>query len=591
VGTAAELARITHAKIHPAIGIARVGNSPAGYFFAPETLHPGPLEAPECYRDTEGNLARQAVRFRVYGYGRGPDGREFVVSELTKATASIRWTVHVANAKAAWYASATGRPADIPEAGADQFTLRNPGVDRSRLVIDPGPRTVSGDDPPNLAVPLEGRLCRTPACLGEIRADSEGRLVFLGGRGAILEASATVPGVGEVAVPGDDISDGPVDAEVRIKGGDFVPCQGAWVLTAPPAYAPQIRAVRTLYDLLQDVAIAHGRMAAPDPGRIVSFADDILPIFQRLSDLQWLSGIYLQEFGLGAPRWELMAPALLSKLRAVPPAAGEDPHAVLRRLACDSFRTLRATTPDQAQWPPQLGDDAAPWPSVPDSPRAYLSLAEHQLASLQCWADGKFHDDPGSPALVAPRFDAVDPAHQPALLDRASLSGCAADAFHPGIDVTWIIRQNAIFDPGEAFRVRRPAGPADPGPWPVSLAPATILAPGSRWLPPGPGGITRWMAVPWQKDFVECLGKPGYPAFWPARVPDAVLRRDQYEAVVKKRGISPEARRRGLRERGPWFFSNPYDMTTGAGFAALPLILKAEPKQGEVGEITPYVAG
>jgi hypothetical protein len=57
---------IVRAAIHPSIGVARIGNSPDGYFLAPEVADPPP-QPPGFYRDGTGALKRQAARFRIYG--------------------------------------------------------------------------------------------------------------------------------------------------------------------------------------------------------------------------------------------------------------------------------------------------------------------------------------------------------------------------------------------------------------------------------------------------------------------------------------------------------------------------------------------
>ena len=59
--------RITRVAIHPAIGIARVGNSHDSFFFGPEV--PGILpHARGGFKDGNGAVARQAARFRVFGF-------------------------------------------------------------------------------------------------------------------------------------------------------------------------------------------------------------------------------------------------------------------------------------------------------------------------------------------------------------------------------------------------------------------------------------------------------------------------------------------------------------------------------------------
>src|SRR5262249_33332323 len=89
---------IVRAAIYPAIGIARLGNSENEYFLAPEVTDPLP-EPPGFYRGSTGALKRQAVRYRVYGLNAA--GR--AVAELTADNAEIRWNVHLANKKSAWY--------------------------------------------------------------------------------------------------------------------------------------------------------------------------------------------------------------------------------------------------------------------------------------------------------------------------------------------------------------------------------------------------------------------------------------------------------------------------------------------------------
>src|ERR1051325_4316727 len=60
-----DLAAIERVVIHPAIGIARVGNSPDEWFLGPEV--PGPHPIPRGgFKDSAGRIKRQAARFRLY---------------------------------------------------------------------------------------------------------------------------------------------------------------------------------------------------------------------------------------------------------------------------------------------------------------------------------------------------------------------------------------------------------------------------------------------------------------------------------------------------------------------------------------------
>ena len=60
---------------------------------------------------------------------------------------------------------------------------------------------------------------------------------------------------------------------------------GAWVVVAPPDYAPRIDGVITLYDVLRQLAIDH--FGAPAPGT-PSFDRDIAPILQRVHRLRFV---------------------------------------------------------------------------------------------------------------------------------------------------------------------------------------------------------------------------------------------------------------------------------------------------------------
>ena len=66
-------------RIHPAIGVARVGDSPDDYFVGPEAPGiPPTLTKPDApalpggqkgaYKDAKSSIKRQGARFRVYEY-------------------------------------------------------------------------------------------------------------------------------------------------------------------------------------------------------------------------------------------------------------------------------------------------------------------------------------------------------------------------------------------------------------------------------------------------------------------------------------------------------------------------------------------
>jgi hypothetical protein len=122
------------------------------------------------------------------------------------------------------------------------------------------------------------------------------------------------------------------------------------------------------------------------------------------------------------------------------------------------------------------------------------------------------------------------------MLTRAKLEFCLADAFHPGCEMTWPMRQKTLYM--APFRVKHaPAGWKAPNLGQLLTADSVTITNGPL---DGqvPGGLTRWMAVPWQTDTASCRSgydktyDPYAPSFWPARVPNQVLTLENYAIVM-----------------------------------------------------------
>jgi L-Lysine epsilon oxidase N-terminal/L-lysine epsilon oxidase C-terminal domain len=524
-------ASIVEARIHPAIGIARVGNSPDEYFIGPEVPFPtGP--PPGGYRDAQGRLKRQAARFRIYGYD--ADGN--VVGEITSAQADIAWTVNIANKKSAWYQF--DMVLDLkPESSAVQSPRRNAqvhGADRIHLEITPDPQTIAGNN--QTSPPFDtGQFCGHPIYLGELRTDDAGRLLFLGGRGAAGSPFAGYSLVTFGNNPGwhDDTSDGPVDATVTI-GGRAIPCAPAWVVTAPPSFAPDIIGVVTMYDVIYD---ALAGAIIPNPSK-PSFTRDILPIFQRLANLQWVNTGFFVQFGHLAPN-DLLRPDLLARLASPGPEYHE-----LRNQIRYMFRDPGAALFQPWQWPPIYGDAMKIVPLSEVSPRGALSVTPTQYTYLTQWMNGNFDADydPSHAPLLS--IEAYVTAEQPDTLDRAALTFCLGGPFHPGCEMTWPMRQTCMFT--GKFRLRRhPEGFKSPD-YGDFLNQMTVLGTSGPLSASGPGDITKWMSVPWHADAASCQQGYSYfesqqgpfnvdpylPTFWAARVPNEVLSERHYQIVM-----------------------------------------------------------
>ena len=543
---------VVRAEIHPAFGVARVGNSPDEYLYGPEVPDPAPL--PEgSYKDSAGRLKRQAALFRVYGY----DAEGRVVRELTAADADIVWTAHVANSKAAWYEFQIAL--DIPEAvSAQESKRRNASIaDRASLVIDPGPRTITGSNVSGPEYAFDtGSFAGKQVYLGELRTDEAGRLVFLGGHGE----SASMDGSPPTTFANndgwhDDTADGPVTATVTIDG-TAIPVAAAWVAVAPPNYAPDLKSVRTMYDLLVDSNVTAGRL--PKPGR-PSFTRDVLPVLQRLCGLEWVNHGFATAYGWGG-RSRYLDPDYLARLAD---ASGE--NAELRNQVWTSLRDYArdGESPVPVPW---VYGDAMSLPPI--SPRQHVTLSSTQYAQFDRWALGDFDAD-YDPAWTPPRsLDEVPLAEQPETLTRAALDFCLADAFHPGCEVTWPMRHPTMFE--APFRIRHRAPDVTPPDYGPTLTPEIATSLEGPLYAQGPGDLTRWMAVPWQTDTASCrsgyqlpgLGNrydPYVPTFWPARVPNHVLTTDDYDVVVDTSRPMDE-RRAAFERRATWlrFLPAPY---------------------------------
>jgi len=377
-------------KIHPAIGVARVGNSPDEFFIGPERLGEEPTP-PAGFKDAQCRVKRQAARFRIFAHH--DDG---TVSEVTSAEADITWTVHLANKKAA-----------NPGRG-------NSGASAGDLTIDPGARTLTGANQEKSfdtgTIKFSGASAVTVP-LGEMRTDNQNRLLVLGGFGAA--ASPTGSGISTFwGNKGwyDDISDGPVTATLKLHADNSTPpVTGAWVIVAPPKFAPHQNSVITLYDRILQVMVDSGSVPAP---AATSYTQDIYPILQRARDTQWV------DHTAGAHTWadpvtsSALRTAIFNRLRAPGGGGGDMPD-------------LNESTPDGR-------------------------LTNVQYTHMQRWSTGAYNNDwVGVPAPQA--------AVTPDGLDRAALEACVGGAFFPGIEAGGLdASQRPILVAGnysEAFRL------------------------------------------------------------------------------------------------------------------------------------------
>ena len=527
-----DLSRVVSVAIHPAVGIARVGNSADAFFFAPEV--PGGVPVGP-FKDEAGAMAKQVARFRIYGYD--ADGR--VVDEITAADARIDWSVILGNAKAAWYGA--DEPLDLPT--AQPMPLRNAdnrNRDSLAVVSDmvtvrgagASPRTLSG-----------GQFLGRKVNLGEILTDSDGRLMVMPGNGRAINSPNAPPLSGFADNDGwtDTTADGPVFATVKL-GDRVLTAAPARVVCGSPNYGPGIAAaMTTLYDTAFSALVVSGRRKRPR----TDYFRDVQPIFDRMTDMQWVNGSYLTTNGWGSLR-DWTTPEWRARL-----ADGSRANAKLRQAIFAMFRDPFYGSVQPSLEPQEYGDMVAIPPNRQE-PRQWTALAPVQYAHLRSWAEGNF--------TLGRRRDIPDiedaPVHeQPAMLDRASLDGCLGGAFHPGVEFPWIARVPWIWT--DDLRLRSAATRPNLGPFGPELTPAVATSRNGPLRSLGPGDIIKWMGVPWQADSSRC--RYGYqeavsitlPMFWPARIPNSVLTAEDYEIVVDTSRTLDE-RRSAFVRRTQW---------------------------------------
>jgi L-Lysine epsilon oxidase N-terminal/L-lysine epsilon oxidase C-terminal domain len=618
-------------KIHPAIGIARVGDSPDQFYLAPEGAGELPIECnasglttPDAqgveppittFKDPQGRVKRQAARFRVFAYDEAnPQGLELKVSDtitfvqqrtgqlITAKLLDVNWTVYIANKKASWYRfqeldGEHGYPASHP--------LRNPEITdnetRRRLIIDPGPQSASylvekrrkakfaaganPQSPQSFPPPLSP--CSIDY-LGELMAtqqDGHNRLLVLGGRG---NSGSVRTGLGEPSIQNyanndgwfDDVSDGPVTASLlcqilKVDGRDPLPTQAgqtsvavddpAWVIVGYPRFAPQILDMVTLNEVVEDLAVRQFDFrpemygvppfdpATPPPQTdgawrvwreqarwntdyYPHFYRDIWPILSRPQQFSWVMDF--DPFTGGDPHNDTpgqqgnLDPDLLS----IPPYHGQDPaeeqrfrarrkfvFEVLRRPGEENQLT-RPLSPGQsysahnsayrrkesthsARLTGDLQNRLIAMPYLcGDNPLSnsvvskFLRLTDTMLFLLGQWALGKFINEKREDIPIDTDGAAAKTGRQ---LDQGVLSNALGGAFCPGGEVSWIIRNPAIY--ARPYRINvstsYTAG---------SLSTPGDVAAGSAGFTVGmePGDLTRYSGVPWQSDFNECSDQP-----------------------------------------------------------------------------------
>jgi L-lysine epsilon oxidase-like protein len=541
-------ATIASLAIYPPLGVARVGNADGQdeYVIASEVVGGWPTlpngdqaKFEPDFRTKGGKIKRQAVRFRIYATI--TDGRTFEVTASDGIR--IHWKVAVANLKAGWYEF--NQAMDLPRGIAKPAQKRNvrlPVPGRSaRLDIVPTPKEIEGLNKSGTEFEFDDGTfwAGTTVYLGELRTDAEGRLLFLGGRGSSAPFRKGLMPTTFANNDGwrDDVSDGPVRAKVTFSDGSSMEAEPAYVAVTPPNFAPGTFGLVTMDDTVREVFRDQGWIASPTS---TSFTNDVWPIFERMSGLQWVNhGLFVMH-GFGSPL-DARSQQVIRKLRDTTAA-----NASWRSRVFSLFRDPAAAGPFKEPALPQIFGDAYGENARGTPPDAlnYLSVTRTQYQHLERWAIGNFADDwSGFPSLA--EFDKLPPADQIEHLNRAPLHECLGGPFHPGIELTWVMRIPHLWQGAYRLKVLATDGPAKQN-FGDELTPQICCGAGGPYDGVAAGALTRFLGVPWQTDGASCNSAGDYspstflsmPTFWGARVPDQVMSFENYSmaATIGKKG-------------------------------------------------------
>jgi hypothetical protein len=534
--TSALLERAVSFEIHPSVGIARVGNSADAFYFGPEVR--GGLPKPAGgFKDKSGAMAKQAARFRIFAYG--PGGK--ILGEVPRGT-QVEWKVSVANKKAAWYESSDAMDLSISQ----PVNRRNPSVTNDRQTLVASAMNTAGKQGRPPVALIGGPVFGNTVNFGEIFTDAEGRLVVLPGDGQGYAApGAAITTFADNDGWTDNICDGPVEAVLSL-GSRRVTAKSAYVVVTPPNYGPALPAGPiSLLDQVRSPLTFAGMI----PYAPVTFQGDILPILQRLVDLQWVNQGF---FDMTRPGKEMdwLSPRSLSRL--ADPGPRSRPY---RTRIAGLFRNPAYQASSVEQQPLFLGDGVS---LPPTNQYSWLPLTTLQYLQMQAWAGGQF--EPGSPPAPVSSVEQLPLAERPGSLDEASLDSVLGGANHPGVETPWVLRVPSMWE--SAYRLRIESTTVlvrDYGP---TLTPATTMGPDGPVHGVSPGDVTMWMGAPWQADAASCgsgYRSPNYtppispylPTFWPARVPNEVLAQSDYD-VVMDTSRSMAVRQAAFARRRTW---------------------------------------
>ncbi|CAM1343944.1 CTQ-dependent lysine 6-oxidase LodA [Tenacibaculum amylolyticum] len=521
-------------KISPSVGVARLGNSEGQFCLSPDSIGGLPFEADASgnklgpikhFKDEESQVRRQGQLFKIFN----AEGVELTINSPN--VENMEWTVHLANKKAAWYqfSELKGNLLYGPENSYknQKVELRNPAVEgeaRQALIIDPGPRTVSGANqsisfdkasvpdgypdrfPSNHTISEDGSVdLRTSEdgqgvkygteikTLGDLKTDDEGRLIVLGGYGH-AGGDEPLTSYGGSNTWHDDISDGPVYCKITFNDGTSSVILQAWVIVGSPDFAPEIVNISNLSDTMFDVGVRAFNLVPSmctngqfNSSYIVNYQRDILPIVKRFAAYQWVANVQSM-IAFSANVFDLSDPSEENKANRL------NYFAYFRR---PNDKSDTSSNQPQSELFKTQGDDMFPMMPLNSGSNSvsnvnivkFLALNDTQYFMLEQWANGSFENNPDYEPFAISKED------------QASVGNCVGLPMCPGIEVTWSLQNPSIYEAPYVIADQKGLGGYNK----TGLSPSRDEAEGGGCQP---GDLTKRMACPWQADFFQCTIQP-----------------------------------------------------------------------------------
>ncbi|WP_020405791.1 LodA/GoxA family CTQ-dependent oxidase [Hahella ganghwensis] len=593
-------------RVHPTVNFARFGTS-EDYILSPETsaglpqkgtavtgglpIKKGTENTPvtsKDLRDTQGNLKKQAARFRIFAYDADctstyPSGDGVEVTLGTKlpdgrVVKDLIWSCHLANKKAAAYNVVNNKGI---EAYADGQVpqLRNPEVHGTidsvyrlnRLMIDPGPRAIRAK-PREFAdfsrcsqascvrekgkiEPLPDYPIRFPEdtndelfepsgpldTLGQMLTDDKGRLLVLSASGNAVgqydEYGVPIQMTGDLNNVGwfDSAADGPVKVTLVFEDDTTEEAFGAWVVCGDPAYAPQIRNVVSVWDDVYNMFVRDLDLQPDLYGEVPGEAEKRYNPHYKPNFTQDIQPVFI---ACNLQRWTANLPplALEAHKSVVGISEDDDPNKTI--MAALNF--IRNPNADETN----IGTPLMPL-SLGAAGTSFLTVTKTQYFLMEQWSKGHF--DKGEVCKLGAGE----------ALDVASMANCLGGRYVPGIEVSYTIMEKDIYIQDWSTSG---AGPFRIKHYPLTYDGLKKDTPylSSGWIPLHdmtdglqPGDVSKFMAIPWQTDYNSCsihataINTDGVNESngaestlywsWPSQRPDAVyVAEEVYNNVLPK---------------------------------------------------------